>query len=99
MIAVGYGDLTPTNTAERVVSVITQLLGATAFGFILSAVTTLLDSANPRDSEYKKRMGEVKEWLGGRRIPRHLRRAIREHFSYALTKKSIFNEAEILGNS
>jgi hypothetical protein len=97
MMAVGYGDIVPTNTPERIISVLTQLLGATAFGFILSAVTTLLDSANPREHEYKKRMGEVKEWLGGRRFPKHLRRAIREHFAFSLSKKSIFNEAEILG--
>jgi len=99
MMAVGYGDIVPTNTAERVVSVCTQLLGATAFGFILSAVTTLLDSANPRDTEHAKRMADLKEWLSGRRIPKPLRKSIREHFNYALSKKSIFNEAEMLGNA
>ncbi|CAE7650867.1 unnamed protein product, partial [Symbiodinium pilosum] len=98
MMAVGYGDIWAKNTDERLFCIVLQLFGATAFGFILSSVTSLLESANPRANETNKRLNEIKEWCTGRRMPRHLRVAIREHTQYVLHKKSIFNEADILGN-
>mmetsp|Transcript_49674 Transcript_49674/g.115952 ORF Transcript_49674/g.115952 Transcript_49674/m.115952 type:complete len:1327 (-) Transcript_49674:54-4034(-) len=98
MMAVGYGDIWARNTDERLFSIVLQILGATAFGFILSSVTSLLETANPRANETHKRLNEIKEWCTGRRIPRHLRVAIREHTQYVLHKKSIFNEADILAN-
>jgi len=98
MMAVGYGDIFATNTVERVLTVFMQLSGATAFGFILSAVTTLLDAANPRDTEHKKRMAEIKEWLTCRQLPGSLRKAVKDHFCWALSKRSTFNEVEILSN-
>ncbi|CAL1136840.1 unnamed protein product [Cladocopium goreaui] len=98
MMAVGYGDIWAKNTEERLFCIVLQLFGATAFGFILSSVTSLLESANPRANETNKRVNEIKEWCAGRRIPRHLRMAIREHTQYVLQKKSIFNEADLLSN-
>eukprot|EP00930_Biecheleria_cincta_P043154 TRINITY_DN2966_c0_g2_i1.p1 TRINITY_DN2966_c0_g2~~TRINITY_DN2966_c0_g2_i1.p1 ORF type:complete len:1445 (-),score=322.48 TRINITY_DN2966_c0_g2_i1:97-4368(-) len=98
MMAVGYGDISGKNTEERVFCIILQLFGATSFGFILSSVTSVLESANPRIQEYNKRMHEIKEWMTGRHMPRKLKCAIREHWQYALAKRSIFNEADILGN-
>lgn len=98
MMAVGYGEIWAKNTEERLFCIILQLFGATAFGFILSSVTSLLESANPRANETNKRVNEIKEWCAGRRIPRHLRMAIREHTQYVLQKKSIFNEADLLAN-
>eukprot|EP00441_Pelagodinium_beii_P046607 CAMPEP_0197622410 /NCGR_PEP_ID=MMETSP1338-20131121/2738_1 /TAXON_ID=43686 ORGANISM="Pelagodinium beii, Strain RCC1491" /NCGR_SAMPLE_ID=MMETSP1338 /ASSEMBLY_ACC=CAM_ASM_000754 /LENGTH=1330 /DNA_ID=CAMNT_0043192143 /DNA_START=124 /DNA_END=4116 /DNA_ORIENTATION=- len=98
MMAVGYGEISGQNTGERVYCIILQLFGATSFGFILSSVTSLLESANPRSQEHTKKMNEIKEWIAGRKLPRKIRVRIREHYNHALAKKSIFNEAEILGN-
>ena len=83
---------------ERLFCIVLQLFGATAFGFILSSVTALLESANPRANETNKRVNEIKEWCAGRQMPRQMRQAIREHTQYVLRKKSIFNEADILSN-
>eukprot|EP00931_Biecheleriopsis_adriatica_P055558 TRINITY_DN32880_c0_g2_i1.p1 TRINITY_DN32880_c0_g2~~TRINITY_DN32880_c0_g2_i1.p1 ORF type:complete len:1355 (-),score=283.65 TRINITY_DN32880_c0_g2_i1:72-4136(-) len=98
MMAVGYGEISGTNTEERIFCIVLQLFGATAFGFILSSVTSVLESANPRAQETQKRTNEIKEWCSGRQMPRQLRTLIREHLLYTLQKKSIFNEAEMLGN-
>merc|ERR1719456_1969180 len=76
MMAVGYGDIFPLNSGERLYSIFTQLVGATAFGFILSTVTMMLDSINPRDLEEKKRIGEIKEWLTGRDLPTSMQKRI-----------------------
>jgi len=99
VMAVGYGDIFPTNVEERIFSVVTQLIGAIVFGFILSAVTTLIESASPRDIESKCRMNQLKEWLTGRDVPSGLRQRIWSHFTYVGSQKSIFkDEVQILEN-
>lgn len=88
MMAVGYGDIYATNTIERIVSICMQCLGATAFGFILAAVTALVDSSNLQDTDRRKRKAEIKEWMNFRRLPMELRCSIREHIHYANGKRS-----------
>eukprot|EP00929_Paragymnodinium_shiwhaense_P064368 TRINITY_DN32231_c0_g2_i1.p1 TRINITY_DN32231_c0_g2~~TRINITY_DN32231_c0_g2_i1.p1 ORF type:complete len:1458 (+),score=354.11 TRINITY_DN32231_c0_g2_i1:199-4572(+) len=97
MMAVGYGDMSATNTVERIVAVCMQLIGAAAFGFILSATSALINSANPAAVEHKKVMSQIKEWMIGRQLSREQRWAILEHVKYVYSKKSIFKENEILG--
>jgi hypothetical protein len=99
VMAVGYGDVYPSNNQERIFSICTQLIGAIVFGFILSAVTTLIETASPRDIESKARMNQLKVWLVGRDLPVSLRHKIWNHFTYLTSQRSIFkDETDILGN-
>jgi hypothetical protein len=97
VMAVGYGDIYPTNVKERMFSIVTQLIGAITFGFILSAVTTLLESSSPRSMEAKNRMNQLKEWLSSRDLPSGLRSKVWNHHTYLNAQKSSFkDEADIL---
>ena len=42
LTTVGYGDITPTNNAERVFSLFALLTGALVFGYMLSSIGDLL---------------------------------------------------------
>ena len=46
LATVGYGDIVPINTAERLVTIVIMLLGATVFGYIVSNVSGLMGSFN-----------------------------------------------------
>lgn len=49
MSTVGYGDINPTNTKERIFAIIIMLLGVIAFAFVsgnLSSIMTNLDEAS-----------------------------------------------------
>lgn len=99
LMAVGYGDIFPASTAERLFSIVVQLTGAIIFGFILSGVTNVIESSNPRGAERKKRNAEIKEWLQSRNLPPALRQGVWRHFQYLMTQRSIFkDEPEILRN-
>jgi len=99
LMAVGYGDIFPASTSERIFSIVVQLTGAIIFGFILSGVTNVIESSNPRGAERKKRNAEIKEWLQSRNLPPALRQGVWRHFQYLMTQRSIFkDEPEILRN-
>ena len=51
MMAVGYGDIYATTTLERGFAIITQIVGALVFGWILATVAVFYESAEPRVAE------------------------------------------------
>ena len=42
MVGVGYGDVRAENTAERIYSIIAQIMGASIFGYIIGNITQLM---------------------------------------------------------
>ncbi|CAE7240905.1 unnamed protein product [Symbiodinium sp. CCMP2456] len=77
LMAVGYGDIFPANSFERIVCIVSQITGAVLFGFLLSCITAVLEFTHPRELEHKKRMSEIKVW---------------SHFCYVTAQRSAFKE-------
>jgi hypothetical protein len=44
--SVGYGDIVPINTRERILNIIVVLFGASIFGFMIANVTSVMDGFN-----------------------------------------------------
>jgi hypothetical protein len=96
MTAVGYGDITATNLGERVFSIVTQLIGACIFGFIIGNISHLLDTVDARGSAYRNKMDELKAYMHDRNLPKTFRHRVRDYFDYYLSRKSLFDESLIL---
>eukprot|EP00930_Biecheleria_cincta_P043155 TRINITY_DN2966_c0_g3_i1.p1 TRINITY_DN2966_c0_g3~~TRINITY_DN2966_c0_g3_i1.p1 ORF type:complete len:1469 (-),score=229.68 TRINITY_DN2966_c0_g3_i1:41-4447(-) len=96
LMAVGYGDIYPSNSLERVVCLVVQLLGAVIFGVILSCITALIETSNPREVEHKKQMGEIKNWIRTRELPHGLKTRVWAHFNYLTAERSAFKEESSL---
>ena len=47
MTTVGYGDITPASTHERLYACLAMLLGATLFGYVIGNVAAMSMSADP----------------------------------------------------
>jgi Ion transport protein len=73
MLTVGYGDIYPTNSGERLYALCTMLLGSVVFGAIISKVRVLVESRNLQLKELKVDVAEFKSYLEERRIPNSLR--------------------------
>ena len=73
MLTVGYGDIYPTNSGERLYALCTMLLGSVVFGAIISKVRVLVESRNLQLKELKVDVAEFKAYLEERRIPNSLR--------------------------
>lgn len=96
LMAVGYGDIYPGNSLERAVCLVVQLIGAVVFGFILSCITAAIETSNPRDLEQKKRLGEIKNWVRGRDLPKSLKDRVWAHFNYLTSARSAFRDEHAL---
>jgi len=96
MMAVGYGDIFATNTGERLLCILVQLVGAAFFGLTLSAITQLIDSVDAQAIEKRRRFSEYEEWMEARELSDHWRKRIRKHLKYDLEARSVHDEPALL---
>ena len=96
MMAVGYGDVSPSTSPERACAVVAQILGAMAFGFIIVKVTEIVETFDPHATLTRQRLDEIREYMRERRLPGTIQRQIREHFEFSYERVSIFRDMRIM---
>jgi hypothetical protein len=98
MTAVGYGDVTATNDAERMFSIMAQVMGAGIFGFVIGDTSSMLEAMDLQGLVSKEKMNDTKEYMRDRKLPLGLQRRVRMYYQYYLKRKSIFDEETILAD-
>mmetsp|Transcript_4855 Transcript_4855/g.10619 ORF Transcript_4855/g.10619 Transcript_4855/m.10619 type:complete len:1243 (+) Transcript_4855:157-3885(+) len=96
MTTVGYGDILPRNDVERLYAIVIMLTGATVFGYIVGSVSTLANDPNGTTAKTNRYMKKVSSYLSEQEIDRDMRDEIRRAVRYAMKRKTLFNEVEIL---
>jgi len=96
IMAVGYGDILAVTTYERAYAIGTEVIGATAFGFIIAMVAVIVESMDPQATAKRAKIDEIREYMSERRLPKSLQRQIKRHFDYLYSKVSVFREVAIL---
>ena len=94
---VGYGDISPTNNAERYYALFALPVGAIVYGFMLSSIGSLLASIDKQAGLVQERMDEVKEYMRWRKLPRELVVRLRRYYTFYYSRKAVFDEEKILG--
>ena len=63
LTSVGYGDITPSSKqpSEIMYTLVTEMIGASVFGFIIANISVLLESLDARAAEYNAQMAEVSQ--------------------------------------
>ncbi|GMH49804.1 hypothetical protein TrRE_jg7485 [Triparma retinervis] len=95
MMAVGYGDVSPGSTGERIFGILTQVVGAMSFGLIIATVGIIVDTLNPEATLRKRRLDTLTAFMDERGVTKGLKRQVKDHFEYFYTYKTIFNEPTI----
>ena len=98
MFAVGYGDIHPVTSSERMYALVTQVVGAMVYGYIIGTISYLTEVASPRANALRKRTDELKDWMSVRRLPRNLRYQIVSHMKYVWNFRTLYNESLVLEN-
>jgi hypothetical protein len=79
MTTVGYGDVAPKSTNERVFAVFAMLVGALFFGYGISEVVNIVASLREKDTLFRRQMDTVNSYMKARDLPQELREEIREY--------------------
>ncbi|CDW76390.1 UNKNOWN [Stylonychia lemnae] len=99
MVTVGYGDITPVNTTERLVTIFNMLIASGIYAYIINEVSTTVRQYNTLASKYEERMKYVNKFMIQKGIPQHLRTKIVRYLEYNWEqKKNIkIEQSEVFG--
>ncbi|CAN0002701.1 unnamed protein product, partial [Laminaria digitata] len=73
-----------------------QVIGSTAFGFIIAMVTVIVETMDPQATAKNAKMEVVREYMGVRRLPKGLQVRMRKHFDHVYRNTSVFRQTPIL---
>ena len=92
---VGYGDVGPVNTAEKIYVVAAMIMGVAIFSYVLGTMCTLLAGFKSAEADFQQKMDTMLTYLNShkKRIPSPLRRRALDYCFYAReSANSVFTE-------
>ncbi|KAL4462758.1 hypothetical protein ABPG72_015013 [Tetrahymena utriculariae] len=82
MITVGYGDVVPQNTWERLFCIIIMLISCGVFGYGINQIGRILEELSKKDATFRDNISLVTSYLKQRGISYDLQLRIRKYFQY-----------------
>ena len=96
LTTVGYGDIIPTNDAERTYALCAMLISALVFGYMISNIGSLVASMDRQAALVEEKTDAVKEYVAFRGLPRDLSLRVKKHYAFYYTQRAAFDEMELL---
>ncbi len=78
LTTLGYGDVLPTNQAERGLASALALLGALAFSFLISNIGSLVSKGNSAETAIEERLAELSDLCAMRDVPHDAHKRVRK---------------------
>ncbi|EAR97551.2 cyclic nucleotide-binding domain protein (macronuclear) [Tetrahymena thermophila SB210] len=82
MVTVGYGDVTPSSSAEKIYSIITILTGCGVFAYSISEIGSIFKKINEENEQKKDNLIIVNGYMRKKKIPINLQTQIRHYLQY-----------------
>lgn len=82
MITVGYGDVHPESTTERIYVMIAMLVASGSFSYILNSIGNIVSRYNILARNYREKMNYVTKFLLKKEVPSELKMKIRRYLEY-----------------
>ena len=95
---VGYGDITPNRDVEYVFTMITILLGASMYAFIIGNIASLISNLDSGKAAFWSRVETVNQYLRSRRVTPELNQQVRNYYDYIWMRFRGMNEGNLLAD-
>ena len=96
LTTIGYGDIVPSTDSERIFTLVSQLIATLVFGYLLSTISTIVDSIDPNATLIQQQIDRVKVYLRWHKVPLELATRIRRYFEFYYSRRSAIDDDEIL---
>lgn len=95
MSTIGYGDIIPVSTTERVITSFAMILGSCIFAYGLTNVCFLVYNYNRYQVTYETSMDEFSEYFERQRVPPELVRRIQTFFWFTHYSSNVEDDPEL----
>ena len=95
---VGFGDITPHRNVEYVFAMVTIVLGASMYAFIIGNVASLISNLDMAKATYWARVETVNQYLRSRQVTPELNQRVRDYYDYIWARFRGMNERNLLAD-
>ncbi|MDC7221010.1 MAG: ion transporter [Spirochaetales bacterium] len=98
LTTIGYGDISPdlSHKSQIIFTIITQLLGAGMYGFIIGNISNLIANMDVAKSNHKEKVERINDFLKYKNIPAPLQRRVSNYYDYLWESRRGYNEAAVI---
>lgn len=82
MVTVGYGDISATNTNERMFAMVAMIVSAGVYTFTINTIGKKVSEYNFLASQFRESMLYVGQWMVNNDLEKDLRIQIRRYLEY-----------------
>ena len=98
MATVGYGDVTPIQIPEKIVSMIGMLVGVTVFAYIMGTMSALLSTFSTHSQRIQDRQQQLDGFIRTHKIPQQLAVKLRQFCDYILKRQVHSEDLELINS-
>ena len=96
LTTIGYGDVSPVNTGEMAFMVVSMLLGAAVFSFVVGTCCSLVEGLDKMGLAFQEDYDAINDYCEICNIPTTMRRRVRSYISNTRELANRKNERDIL---
>lgn len=82
MMTIGYGDITASNSFERIFSIITMVVGSGIFSYSINKMGEIITRLNEDKSKIKEHLRDIKEYMHKKKFNKELKLKINKYLEY-----------------
>lgn len=98
LTTIGYGDITPdiTKNAQLFFTIITQLLGAGMYGFIIGNISNIIANIDVAKGAHKEKVERINSFLKYKNISPELQKRVNNYYDYLWETRRGYNEESVV---
>ncbi|CAD8106611.1 unnamed protein product [Paramecium sonneborni] len=97
MTTVGYGDIVPVTSVEKLFGIIVMLLACCVFAYIMNSIGGIFVKLDTNEKTIRLKLGQANQFLKSNEIPKDLQARVRKYLEYKYeTESSQVNEKDAL---
>lgn len=96
MATVGYGDVVPIASVEKVIDLFMIFIGITLFGLLMGLMAQAVNNSSVREARIAKRRQLVQEFIEERHLPKDIADQVVRFYLFRATKEIAIEEKEII---
>ena len=98
MSTIGYGDISPLTTPERLVGCVMMVIACSCFAWITGTITSILTSKPLCEARFDDMLGDLETFMSTVRAPADLRRRILNYYKMRYPNKQIWDLEAIIAH-
>ncbi len=96
LTTVGYGDVVPTTTPEKLYAIGVMMLGVGVYAYLIGNIASTIANLDPARAAFTRHAERVEAFMHYRKLPPALRRRIHDYYTYLWTQRRGFDETKVV---